>query len=205
LSTVTKAIASFERTLLSFNSPYDFYKYKGQVEAISASAKRGENLFFGEKYECYHCHGGFNFTDNVSHSRLSFPEIGFHNTGLYNQDGKGAYPPKNLGIFEFTNDPDDMGKFRTPTLRNIAVTGPYMHDGSVPDLHSVVKNHYAEAGRASVADRGSNPLRSPFVKGFAVDEAEISDMVEFLKSLTDLEFLNNPRHANPWLNESKKR
>ena len=70
--------------------------------------------------ECYHCHAGFNFTDNIQHSKLAFPEKGFHNTGLYNEDGKGAYPPGHGGITEFTGRDDDMGKFRTPSLRNVA-------------------------------------------------------------------------------------
>ncbi|MGZ8520489.1 MAG: MbnH family di-heme enzyme [Candidatus Binatia bacterium] len=147
LSTVTKAIAAFQRTLLSFNAPYDHYKYGKDKTAISASAKRGEALFFGEKMECYHCHAGFNFTDNIQHSKLAFPEKGFHNTGLYNEDSKGAYPPGHIGIAEFTGRDDDMGKFRTPSLRNVALTAPYMHDGSIANLEDVIRNHYAKKGR----------------------------------------------------------
>ena len=92
LATLTRALASFQRTLLSFGSPYDLYRYGGRPDALSAAAKRGEELFFGEKLECYHCHGGFNFTDNLKHARTAFAETGFHNTGLYNVDGRGAYP-----------------------------------------------------------------------------------------------------------------
>ena len=86
LSTVTKALAAFERILLSFNSPYDRYKYGGQQGALSRAAKRGEALFFSEKLECHHCHGSFLLTDNIKHRRLAFIEKGFHNTGLYNED-----------------------------------------------------------------------------------------------------------------------
>lgn len=198
IATLTQALASFQRSLISFNSPYDAYKYGGQPHAISAAAKRGETLFFGEKLECYHCHGGFNFNDNIGHVRMPFPELGFHNTGLFNLNGKGSYPQLNQGIFEFTADQDDMGKFRTPTLRNIEVTSPYMHDGSIQDLRSVIKDHYAVAGRSSLSSGGSNPLRSPFIRGFEISEAEIHDLTEFLKSLTDKDFLNDPKHANPW-------
>lgn len=198
VSTVTKALASFQRSLLSFNSPFDRYRYGGDTTAMSPSARRGEALFFGEKLECYHCHGGLNFTDNVGHVRNPFPEIGFHNTGLYNLDGKGAYPTVNRGIAEVTGDPNDMGKFRTPTLRNIEVTAPYMHDGSLPDLRSVIRSHYAEAGRSSSTPQGSNPLRSQFIRGFEINEDEIADVVEFLKSLTDTDFLKNPSYSNPW-------
>jgi cytochrome c peroxidase len=198
LSTLTKAIAAFQRTLLSFNSPYDRYKYGGDAQAISASAKRGEALFFGEKLECYHCHGGFTFNDNLQHSRLPHAESGFHNTGLYNTDGKGAYPLHNPGIGEFTGETQDMGKFRTASLRNIAVTAPYMHDGSIRTLEDVLRLHYAKAGRASLSGKGPSPLRSELVMGFDISNAEVKDLVEFLHTLTDTEFLTNPKFSNPW-------
>ena len=198
LSTLTKALASFQRSLLSFDSPYDRYRYGGQKDALSAAAKRGEELFFGEKLECYHCHGGFNFTDNLKHARTPFPEVGFHNTGLYNEDGKGAYPKAAPGIVEFTGEPRDTGRFRTPSLRNVAVTAPYMHDGSIATLNDVLRTHYARAGRAVHAGRAANPLRSEFIAGFQISEAEIADVVAFLESLTDKTFLRDPAHRNPW-------
>lgn len=198
LSTVTKALASFQRTLISVGSPYDRYRYGGEWSAIGPAAKRGEALFFGEKMECYHCHGGFNFTDNIKHSRMPFPELGFHNTGLYNTDGKGGYPEGHTGIKEFTGAPADMGKFRTPTLRNIAKTGPYMHDGSITDLASVIRSHYAKAGRSASGPGGANPLRSEFIVGFQVTEAEVRDLAAFLESLTDQRFLNDQRFSDPW-------
>lgn len=198
LGTLTRALASFQRSLLSFDSPYDRYRYGGQPNAISAAAKRGEDLFFGEKLECYHCHGGFNFTDNLKHVRAPFPEIGFHNTGLYNKDGKGAYPKASPGIVEFTGEPRDAGRFRTPSLRNVAVTAPYMHDGSIPTLSEVLRTHYARAGRAVHDGHPANPLRSEFIAGFEISEAEVADVVAFLESLTDESFLRNPAHSNPW-------
>lgn len=198
LSTLTKALASFQRSLLSFDSPYDRYRYGGQKDAIGAAARRGEALFFGEKLECYHCHGGFNFTDNLKHARAPFPEIGFHNTGLYNEDGKGAYPKAAPGIVEFTGEPRDAGRFRTPSLRNVAVTAPYMHDGSIPTLSEVLRTHYARAGRAVHAGRDPNPLRSELIAGFDITEEEIADVVAFLESLTDQRFLQHPLHQDPW-------
>jgi len=199
LSTVTKALAAFERTLFSFNSPYDRYKYGGQQAAISRAAKRGEALFFSEKMECHHCHGSFLFSDNIKHARLAFPEKGFHNTGLYNENGKGAYPPGHEGLAEFTGRDDDMGKFRTPSLRNVALTAPYMHDGSIDTLQEVIRTHYAVQGRAVFAGKAANPLRSPFIVGFTVSDEEVSDLVEFLKSLTDESFVTNPKFSDPWL------
>jgi cytochrome c peroxidase len=198
LSTVTKALAAFQRILLSFNSPYDRYKHGKDKKALNAAAKRGEALFFGERMECYHCHAGLNFTDNIQHARLAFPEKGFHNTGLYNEDGRGAYPMGHAGIAEFTGRDEDMGKFRTPSLRNVELTAPYMHDGSIATLEEVIRNHYAKKGLAVNAGKAANPLRSPLIAGFQVSEAEIRDVVEFLKSLTDRNFVKNPRLSNPW-------
>ena len=198
LSTVTKALAAFQRSLVSFGSAFDQYRYEGKKEALSASAKRGESLFFGEKMECYHCHGGLNFNDNVQHSRMPFPELGFHNTGLYDIDGKGSYPKKNPGIIEITGLASDTGKFRTPTLRNVALTAPYMHDGSIPTLAEVIRSHYARAGRASAKYGQPNPLRSEFLQGFEVTDEEVADLVVFLESLTDMAFVANPRHGDPW-------
>lgn len=198
LATLTRALASFQRSLLSFGSPYDRYRYGGRADALSAAARRGEELFFGEKLECYHCHGGFNFTDNLKHARSAFTETGFHNTGLYNVDGQGAYPGTSPGIVEFTGEPRDAGRFRTPTLRNVAVTAPYMHDGSIATLPQVLREHYARAGRAVSLGQGRNPLRSEFIAGFQISEAEIADVVAFLESLTDEAFLRDPRHADPW-------
>lgn len=197
LATLTRALAAFQRTLTSFDSPYDRYRYGGRTDAIGPAAKRGEELFFGERLECYHCHGGFNFTDNIQHARLPHSERGFHNTGLYNEDGAGAYPPAAPGIWEFTGEIRDKGKFRTPSLRNVAVTAPYMHDGSLATLEQVIREHYARAGRA--AARGTpNPLRSELIAGFEITDAEIADLVAFLHTLTDETFLRNPAHGNPW-------
>ena len=198
ISTVTRAIASFQRTLLSFNSPYDRYKYGNDKHAIGPAAQRGEALFKSGKMACYRCHGSLYFTDNVYHARMNVPEQGFHNTGLYNEDGQGAYPPGHLGIAEFTGRANDVGKFRTPSLRNIALTAPYMHDGSMATLEEVIRIHYAKKGRAVHAGRPANPLRSPLISGFQISDGEVRDLVEFLKSLTDQNFIRNRKFSDPW-------
>ncbi len=197
LSTLSKAIASFERSLLSFESPYDHYKYGGQAQAISAAAKRGENLFFGDELECSHCHGGFNFTDNIQHTRLAYSEIGFHNTGLYNLDGKGAYPANNSGVRNITGEATDEGKFRSPSLRNVAVTGPYMHDGSIATLRDVILKHYAVKGKAVSDGQPPSPLRDSIIEGFAISDSEVDDLIAFLESLTDHGFLQNSQFSDP--------
>lgn len=198
LSTLTKALAAFQRSLMSFDSPYDRYQYGGEPEALGPAARRGEALFFGEKMECYHCHGGFNFTDNVQHSLLPFPETGFHNTGLYNVDGEGGYPADNPGAVEFTGAPFDKGRIRTPSLRNVAVTAPYMHDGSIATLEDVIRRHYALAGR-STSDTGQpSPMRSGLLVGFEASDEEVADLLAFLNALTDRSFLAHPDLGNPW-------
>jgi len=196
LANVTKAIAAFERTLLSFNSPYDRYK-QGDDSAISAAAKRGESLFFGERLECYHCHDGVNFTDNNIQQGQAFPEQGFHNTGLYNEDGNGAYKPWDHGLRDVTLRAEDEGAFRTPTLRNVAVTAPYMHDGSLPTLDVVIRQHYAVKGHGAIAGKGPNPLRSEFIEGFKLSNREVQDLIAFLNSLTDQDFLSSPAFSDP--------
>jgi cytochrome c peroxidase len=202
LPVVTKAIAAFERTLLSGGSPYDRYRTRFEFDAISPAAHRGEDLFFSDTVQCFRCHGGFNFTTTVDYVGKGNLAMEFHNTGLYNIDGKGAYPETDTGVHGISHDPADMGRFRAPSLRNIAVTAPYMHDGSIPTLEDVVA-HY-EAGGRTIADGptkgigAASPLKSPFVKGFTLTAADRADLVAFLESLTDREFLTDPRFSDPW-------
>lgn len=202
LSNLTKALAAFQRSLISVNSPYDKYRFGGDTNAISPAAKRGEKLFNSEDLECFHCHGGINFTDSVMHEKLAFQEIAFHNTGLYNIDGKGAYPANNTGVYEITSKPTDMGRFKAPTLRNIALTAPYMHDGSIATLEEVI-DHYQAGGRTiktgEFAGIGStNPFKSEFISSFKLSESEKQDLLAFLRSLTDEEFIKNPAFSNPY-------
>jgi cytochrome c peroxidase len=202
LSHVVRAIGAFERTLLSYRSPYDRYAYGGDPSALSQAALRGRDLFFSEKLECFHCHGGFNFSDSVTHDGSALTEVMFHNTGLYNIDGMGAYPPDNTGVFGITGIATDMGRFRAPTLRNIAVTAPYMHDGSVATLPDAL-DHYAAGGRTissgPYAGVGAdNPYKSELIAPFTLTAGEKADVVEFLDSLTDQELLADPRFADPW-------
>ncbi len=201
IKNLTKALASFQRSLVSFNSLYDRYRYQGEENAISAAAKRGEKLFNSERTECFHCHGGINFSDSIKHENLAFTEIAFHNTGLYNIDGSGGYPAPNTGINEITQEADDMGRFKAPTLRNIALTAPYMHDGSVATLREAIA-HYQAGGRTitkgKLAGVGSqNAYKSGFITGFEITESEIDDLIAFLNSLTDEEFITNPDYSDP--------
>lgn len=202
LFTVTRALAAFERTLISADSPYDRFKYANQTDALSASAKRGEELFFSHRLECYHCHAGFNFTDTFRTSKGAFDEIAFHNTGLYNTDGKGAYPAFGEGVSQFSGKPEQTGTFRTQSLRNVAVTAPYFHDGSAATLDEVI-DHYAAGGRTLRLPGGesvgaANPYKDLLVGGFVLAPDERADLVAFLESLTDETFLTNPAFSDPW-------
>ena len=187
LFTVTRALGAFQRSMISVNSPYDRFKYWGEADALSEAALRGEALFFDHRFECYHCHQGVMFTDNIVTARSSQPEVGFHNTGLYD-----AYPEAVPGLIEITGRAEDAGRFRTPSLRNVAVTAPYMHDGSIPDLRAVLA-HYATAGRAP-----NHPMKDGMIAGFVATEEEINDLIAFLESLTDESFLTNTQLSDPW-------
>ncbi len=198
--TIIKAIASFQRAILSFNSRYDRY-LRGEV-TLSAAEERGRVLFFGEKAECFHCHGSFNFNDQIRHVNSRTVDQPFHNTGQFNIDGRGAYPTGNAGLFEHTGKQADMGAFRAPSLRNVDVTGPYMHDGAVPTLDAVLDN-YAAGGRVTpdgpyAGDGRLNPHKSDLIAAIDLSPQERADIIAFLKCLTDLELLRDPRFANPF-------
>lgn len=201
VANVVRAIGAFQRTLISGGSAYDRRVYRGETDAMSASALRGLALFNSERAECFHCHTGFLFSDSVVWEGSS-REVRFHNTGLYNLSGTGEYPAPNTGVHEISGRPEDMGRFRAPSLRNVGVTAPYMHDGSIGTLEEVIA-HYAAGGRTISsgphAGVGSlNPYKSDFLVGFTLTEAEVDDLVAFLESLTDEPFLTDPRFADPW-------
>lgn len=160
------------------------------------------NLFFGEKAECFHCHGSFNFNDQIVHAASRLVETPFHNTGLYNIGGTDAFPEPNRGVFELTAKAADMGKFRAPSLRNVEVTAPYMHDGTITTLEEVLR-FYAAGGRHITSgpfagDGRANRLKSDLVTRIELNDQEQADLIAFLKSLTDHQFLTDPRHANPF-------
>lgn len=199
MDNIVKAIASFQRALVSGNAKFDRYQ-RGEA-TLTRKELRGKNLFFGERAECFHCHGGFNFNDQVLHARTRVIETPFHNTGLYNIDGKGGYPAASPGLIDNSGRPEDMGKFRAPSLRNVAQTAPYMHDGSIATLQQVVAT-YAAGGRrirhgSNAGDGRRNPLKSELIGNIALSAREQSELVAFLKTLTDAGFLNDPRYADP--------
>jgi cytochrome c peroxidase len=199
LANVTRALASFERTLISGSSPYDRLLYQDDAGALSQAAWRGMRLFFSDRLACSKCHGGFNLSGPVTFQGMERPGgVLFHNTGLYDFEGPAPSPSigadlgVDLGLRALTGRRKDSGRFRAPTLRNIALTAPYMHDGSIATLAGVI-DHYAAGGRAG----GDRRLRSPLVRGFEITPEEKGDLIEFLGCLTDPGFTTDRRFADP--------
>jgi cytochrome c peroxidase len=164
--TITRALGAFQRTLLSGNSAYDQYEFQGKKEALNASEIRGKELFFSARLNCSSCHNGFNFTTGE-----------FANNGLYE-----VY--EDNGRRDVTLAEEDIGRFKIPTLRNIAVSAPYMHNGSLNTLEEVI-DHYNQGGK-------NHPNKDERIKPLNLTEAEKTDLINFLESLTDSTFLNNP-------------
>ena len=153
------ALAAFQRSLLLGNSPVDAF-VDGDTAQLSESAKQGLWLF-ESKANCWKCHSGKNYSDEK-----------FHNTGV----SWGA-TPLDLGRFEFTKKDDDRGRFKTPSLRGVAKTAPYMHDGSIKTLEEVVA-FYSKGGNG-------NPQLDPVLKPLNLSEREQKDLVAFLKALSE--------------------
>jgi cytochrome c peroxidase len=195
METLGMALASYERTLLSANSPFDRWYFGKEREAISPSAARGFQLFTG-KARCAHCH-------TIGEGYALFTDQKLHNTGVgYRrtmattprrrrvQLAPGTFvtmdtsvvaeasepPPSDLGRYEISEDPDDRWKYKTPSLRNVALTAPYMHDGSIATLREVVE--FYDGGAAP------NELLDPSIRPLRLSDTEKDDLVAFLESLT---------------------
>ena len=157
---ITKAIASFERTIVSADSRFD----RGELTELE---QRGHDLFFSERAECFHCHGGFDFSNHQ-----------IMNNGMNTGDE---------GRSLVTEDPLDHGKFKVPSLRNVAYTAPYMHDGSLATLADVI-DHYRAGGQG-------HPNTDPTIHALDIDDDEAAALVAFLQALSDPGLLRDPRFA----------
>ncbi|MEL6339001.1 MAG: MbnH family di-heme enzyme [Myxococcota bacterium] len=200
LNKVILALSSFVRSMISGSSRFDRY-VQGDTEALTPQERDGLVLFGGERFECFHCHGGILMSVSYRDANNPDPNPIFFNNGLYNVDGQGAYPESGQGLIELTGDPSDMGAFRPPSLRNIELTAPYMHDGSFETLRDVLE-HYAAGGTnrtegPHAGDGRLNPFKSNFVRGFNATEEELDSVEAFLRSLTDEEFVSDPRFSDP--------
>ena len=180
---VMKAIAQFERTLISGYSRYDQIVWQNNGWPTD-SEERGRKLFFVEPAQqvenhpgCSHCHGGPFFTDNF------FKNNGLDSVATLDQFSDSGRGGANGNVF-------DNGKFRVPTLRNIALTAPYMHDGRFKTLDEVIE-HYSRGGHG-VENEDVN------IRAFPLTEQNKQDLIAFLNMLTDTTFLNNPEFSNPF-------
>ena len=163
---ITRALGNFERSLISGNSAYDKY-INGNENALNAQEKKGLELFFSAKTNCSSCHSGFNFTDYT-----------FQNNGLYENYN-------DLGRMRFTNDSADLALFKVPSLRNVALSKPYMFNGQFTSLQEVLE-HYNAGGQ-------NHPNKSPKISPLNLNPTELKELEAFLSSLSDYEFINNPR------------
>jgi cytochrome c peroxidase len=160
------ALASFVSTLVSGQTPYDRF-LRGDESALDAVARRGLKLFFSDRAACFHCHPAGPLTND-----------GFFDNGTFVAGG-------DPGRAAITGRAGDLGKFRVPGLRNVAVTAPYMHDGSVATLEEVVEQ-YARGGRG-------DPHTDAVIAPLALTGEEKADLLAFLRALTDERFLSDPR------------
>ena len=163
---LTRALSTFERSLLSGNSRFDKYFFQNNNNILTDAEIRGMDLFFGEKTGCSNCHNDFNFTNYA-----------FENNGLYDDYS-------DPGRFRLTGDENDRAKFKVPTLRNIELTAPYMHDGSMETLEEIIL-HYESGGK-------NYPNKSDLIQPFTLTENERNELILFLKTLTDESFISNP-------------
>jgi cytochrome c peroxidase len=175
---IARALASFERTFVSNTSPFDEFN-NGAKDALSANAIRGYMLFTDtRKTNCIGCHNGPNFTDGL-----------FHDNGIVTNT-------KDKGRAELTGNSLDIGRFRTPSLRNAGLTWPYMHDGSISGssptaaLEEVIRRYRAGGIARSSKDEKIRPLD--------LTDQDVADIAAFIQSLTDTKFLTNPALQDPW-------
>ncbi|GAB4409290.1 MAG: cytochrome-c peroxidase [Bacteroidia bacterium] len=163
---VTRALASFQRTLISADAPYDRYR-RGDSAALSPAQRTGMQLFFSARTGCSTCHAGFDFSDYA-----------MQNNGLaldYTSDP---------GRYRISGDSADIGRFKVPTLRNVALSAPYMHDGRVATLDEVLA-HYVRGG-------AGHPNQPATIRPLDLTTGEIASLRAFLDALTDRTFIENP-------------
>ena len=165
---IPRALATFERSMISGNSKYDRHLHQGG--SLTPQEQAGMDLFFNEKTDCSVCHQGFNFTGYE-----------FKNNGLYEEY-------EDPGRFRLTGDEQDRALFKVPSLRNVGITGPYMHDGSIASLEEVI-DHYNAGGEDHIH-------KSDLIRPLNLTEGEKQALVAFLETLTDQAFINNKKFRN---------
>lgn len=197
---IARALAAFQATMVSYRSAYD-------RDQMNLAARRGQKLFESQRAGCVDCHSGPNFNLDRETGKLNY-----HNVGLYNVGDVNDYPDQALhgsrhasrqtqGLHLVTGDAQDRGRFRTPSLRNVAMTGPYMHDGSIATLAAAVAHFNAGGRRVAqgplAGDGRRNRNKDPRVRALNLSAGEQRDLVAFLEALTDKCFLTDSRFSDP--------
>jgi cytochrome c peroxidase len=166
---ILQALGTYQRTLISGNSRYDKFAFQNNPTALTEQEKKGKDLFFSTKTNCSACHNSFLFSNQT-----------FQNNGLYEMYA-------DTGRQRITLLPEDRGLFKVPSLRNVELSAPYMHDGSFANLEAVIE-HYNAGGV-------NYPSKSSFIQPLNLTADEKSSLIAFLKSLTDNEFINNTQFS----------
>jgi cytochrome c peroxidase len=184
---VVEALAAFTRSLEARKTAYDRYVYSGDVNALSPAAVRGMRLFFSAGLACGHCHTDVAPPEHRAPPRWA--DLAYLATGAGTSDDQ--------GLAEVSGQPSDAYRFRVPPLRNVAVTAPYMHDGSLPTLGAVLR-FYESGGRDGGGEEPERrAARHALIAGFVLGDAERADLLAFLDALTDTGALHDPRYADP--------
>ncbi|TAH07237.1 MAG: di-heme enzyme [Sphingobacteriia bacterium] len=192
IQNIFTALIAFENQLVSFNAPYDAF-LKGNKYALNEQAQKGMSLFYSEKLACGACH--------IWQQANPVKPV-YANTGLYNIDGKNNYPDSDEGLFIQTGNIADKGFFRVPSLRNILLTAPYTHDGSVATIDELIRI-YERGGRKIITgvlagDGKNNRHKSKLIKGFILSDEERLALISFLDAFTDTSFLQKKNLLNPF-------
>jgi cytochrome c peroxidase len=193
---IIESIYEYLLTLKSSQSKYD--KFSEGKTKLSASEMRGLYLFLSDSLACSQCHEPPSFTLATKNSTIAYA-----NTGLYNIAGLNIYPASDNGIIKYTGLSNDNGKYKIPSLRNLAFTAPYFHDGSAETLRQII-DIYAAGGRSiknsPFSGNGSqNLLKDPRIRGFTLTERQKTDLLAFLYTLTDSSFIYKSNFQNPWV------
>jgi cytochrome c peroxidase len=192
LTQIENAIVAYEKTLISKSSQFD----KGE---LSPSAYSGLKLFSSQKLNCISCHPPPYFT---LATQTNNSDSIYENIGLYNVDGKNEYPQNDEGLSRITHQKNDNGKFKIPSLRNVMLTAPYMHDGSIASIEEVI-DMYAMGGRNIdygnyKGDGRLNANKNKLITGFTISKKEKMDLIKFLTSLTDSSIFYKQSFLNPF-------
>lgn len=192
---VKDAIAAYTKTLTSRQSKYD--KFREKKATLTNEEMAGMALFFSDELLCARCHNKIDF-DLPANPNMFI----YQNIGLYNVDSNYSYGNGDDGLYKVTKDKEDKGRFKIPSLRNVAITAPYFHDGSAKTLSDVIAV-YANAGRNITEGKNKgngieHPNKHPLIQGFTITEQQKQQLISFLKTLTDTSYTKSNWYKCPF-------